>query len=189
MTRLSLAQARALGLRPPDIELTPEGQRLADLQAEAAEARRARRPPARDGGRATRQTSSQSEEHEQRVLAQLLDDAGLVWWHTPNGGLRHKGAAGALQAQGVKPGVPDVLILTPAPATGRPVALELKRASLAPRRAAPVPPWARSCFSPEQQWWLAAFEAFGWHALVAYGAADAVGQLRSLGYAACDPKP
>ena len=35
----------------------------------------------------------------------------------------------------------------------------------------------------EQRVWLERFRALGWHALAAYGAEDAVRQLRALGYA------
>lgn len=125
-----------------------------------------------------------SEDREQRILAAVLDRMGLGWYHVPNGGRRPQGAAGALKAQGVKPGVPDVAILTPAPLTGRCVVLELKREAERPKRPLPegAKPWAPSCFSEEQRIWLERYEAIGWHALAAYGAADALGQLVGLGY-------
>lgn len=39
--------------------------------------------------------------------------AGAKFSHIPNGGHRTKAAAGKLRAEGVRPGVPDVLILVP----------------------------------------------------------------------------
>lgn len=51
---------------------------------------------------------------------------GVVYWHTPNGGYRRPVEAALLQAMGVQPGIPDVLLLK----AGRLYALELK----APRR-------------------------------------------------------
>lgn len=55
-----------------------------------------------------------TEDDFQIAVAKRLDAAlpeGTLWWHTPNGGKRSKGVAGKLKAMGVKPGVPDVLIL------------------------------------------------------------------------------
>ncbi len=54
------------------------------------------------------------EEILQRQVADYLDRLlpdDALWWHTPNGGGRTKAEAGALKAQGVKPGVSDVLIM------------------------------------------------------------------------------
>lgn len=48
--------------------------------------------------------------------------AGVVWWHTPNGGSRTPAEAGRFKALGVKAGIPDVLALR----DGRLYALELK---------------------------------------------------------------
>ena len=35
----------------------------------------------------------------------------VIWWHTPNGGWRHKITAMALKAMGVLPGVADLIFL------------------------------------------------------------------------------
>ena len=53
------------------------------------------------------------EDDLQRAVAQLLDSLGWLWWHTPNGGRRSKIEAKRLKGLGVKPGVPDILILEP----------------------------------------------------------------------------
>lgn len=37
----------------------------------------------------------------------------LMFWHTPNGGLRNKAEAGKLKAMGVLAGVPDLLFVLP----------------------------------------------------------------------------
>ena len=112
-----------------------------------------------------------SEADEQRMLAKVLDLARLRWCHTPNGGSRNLREAANLKRAGVKAGVPDVLIFTPTAAAPHGVALELKRMgeTLAAVR--------------DEQWeWLRALEAVGWRAVVAFGADDAVAQLRGLGY-------
>lgn len=36
-----------------------------------------------------------------------------LWWHTPNGELRDPRAAAKLRAMGVRPGVPDLLLIDP----------------------------------------------------------------------------
>jgi hypothetical protein len=48
----------------------------------------------------------------------------FLWWHTPNGELRDKRTAAKLKAMGVKPGIPDILLLPP---SGLLHSLELKR--------------------------------------------------------------
>lgn len=50
--------------------------------------------------------------------------AGVVWWHTPNGGSRNRIEAARMKALGVKAGVPDLLLLI----DGTLHALELKAA-------------------------------------------------------------
>ncbi len=105
---------------------------------------------------------------EQVALASRLDRAGLLWCHVPNGGRRGRREAVALQASGVKAGVPDVLIFTPPPAGGVGVALELKAID--------------GAAAPEQRQWLARLHVCGWATVVVYGVDDAVAQLRMLGY-------
>lgn len=53
------------------------------------------------------------EETIQRKIAKHLDRIGVLWFHPPNGGKRGKAEAGAFKAQGVKAGVPDLIILEP----------------------------------------------------------------------------
>ena len=65
------------------------------------------------------------EEALQRAAAQYLDLAlprDAVWFHCPSGGGRSKAEAGIFKAMGVKPGVPDLIIIY----DGRVVAIELK---------------------------------------------------------------
>ena len=50
------------------------------------------------------------EENFQRAAARLLNLLGWFWWHTPNGGYRLMLEAKRLKLQGVKPGVPDIII-------------------------------------------------------------------------------
>lgn len=111
----------------------------------------------------------------QRDLAKVLDDANLLWTATANGGKRDKRTAAALKAQGLKPGVPDVLIFTPPPSgIGRGMALELKRDSGQGKQ--------RGRLSPHQRIWLEELRALGWRAEVAYGYDHALEILRGAGY-------
>lgn len=140
--------------------------------------------PREPGGDFTAEGAEALEAAEQRALAKVLDAAGLLWNHCPNEGKRPGRSGGLLVAAGLKRGFPDVQIFDPA-ADGRETVLELKRVGARPKRPLPdgVPPWAPSCFTAEQKWWLERLKARGRHALVAYGAEDAVRQLRALGYA------
>jgi len=75
----------------------------------------------------TPKTPAPLESAEQEALAAALDQAGLLWTSTANGGRRDKRTAAGLKRQGLKPGVPDVLIFTAAPGAPRGAAVELKR--------------------------------------------------------------
>lgn len=114
-----------------------------------------------------------SESDEQIDLARRLDAAGLVWFAVPNGGSRHVLEARNLRRQGVKEGVPDLIVLTPSAGAPRGVALEMKRAP---------PAGTLRDVRPEQWGWLARFEQVGFVAVVGLGCADAVRRLQQLGY-------
>jgi len=54
------------------------------------------------------------EQELQIQVAAFMDRIpGLLFWHTPNGGGRSKVEASILKAMGVKPGVPDLIVLLP----------------------------------------------------------------------------
>ena len=111
----------------------------------------------------------------QKELAKILDSARLLWTATANGGKRDKRTAAALKAQGVKPGVPDVLIFSPPPSgVGVGLAIELKRAASGSRR--------RGRVSAHQRIWMEELRALGWRAEVAYGYEHAIEILLSAGY-------
>ena len=68
------------------------------------------------------------EEDEQRAVAQYLDmRRDLVWCHVGNGGMRNRAEGGKLKAQGVKAGVPDILIFNATKEGHVGTAIELKR--------------------------------------------------------------
>ena len=57
-----------------------------------------------------------TEEQEQVTLAHWLDLHKIAWFHPPNGGHRNVIVGRKLKAQGVKRGVPDVMIVDRPPA-------------------------------------------------------------------------
>ena len=97
-----------------------------------------------------------SEEKEQMKLAAYLDGQKFLWCHVPNGGHRRKIVAASLKRQGVKSGVPDVLIFAPIQA-----AIELKRKS-------------GGSVSANQRKWLDALGNAGWNTYIARGADKAI---------------
>lgn len=111
------------------------------------------------------------EEHVQRTVADWLDRHGVRWFHPPNEG-RHKAQyRRKLAALGLKPGVPDVMIVDPPPNVPGAVgtAIELKR-----KQGGQV--------SQEQREWLEALEARGWYCAVCKGIDEALELLERLGY-------
>lgn len=117
-----------------------------------------------------------SEQKHQQWLAQWLDAKKIHWWHTPNEGKRHVKLGSKLKRCGMKSGVPDVIIVTPAPEApwARGVAIELKRPK--------VSGGYRGRLTVNQRNWLCWLEEDGWMTYVAYGWKDAVAFLERLGY-------
>lgn len=112
-----------------------------------------------------------SETSEHIAVAQYLGRLPWVLWtHPANGGYRFKSTARMLQRMGASPGCPDILIFTPGPISGRPMAIEMKSTA----RHASV--------RPEQKSWLARLSAIGWDAFVCRGALVALEKLRAAGY-------
>jgi hypothetical protein len=102
-----------------------------------------------------------TEEQLQRQVAELLDYHGWLWSHVPNEGKRSKAAGGRLKAQGMKRGVPDVLVFERWEAgfargmgctldrySGHGIAIELKVGKRKP--------------TPEQEQWMEALRERGW---------------------------
>lgn len=109
-----------------------------------------------------------TEREEQEALATWLDASALRWCHVPNE-RASRAEAGKLKRQGVKAGVPDVLVFSRVP--GRPevrgVAIELKR-----RRGGTV--------RETQREWIEGLRQSGWVAEVCRGSGDAIALLRRL---------
>lgn len=148
-----------------------------------------RRPAVRADGsggidalKKTRRKPRKLEAPEQRMLASWLDSiARVVWCHVPNGGNRNLVVGAELKREGVKRGVPDVLIFDPPPSdpTKVGVAVELKPTKRSDPTAAPT---------KQQLAWLAALRERNWVGLIAYGSLDAQTQLEALGFGAVGAK-
>lgn len=107
----------------------------------------------------------------QKEVAKRLDAAGAVWFHPPNEARRSFKLANYLRGQGMKAGVPDVMIIGPQPKhlgyTG--AAIELKKLG----GGKP---------SDAQQRWLLNLADAGWYTKVAYGMDEAMSALDYLGW-------
>jgi len=118
---------------------------------------------------------NETEAQIQKRLAVYLDRLNLLWTATANGGKRDKRTASALKSQGVKKGVPDILIFTPPPVGGSVgFAIELKVDATETRRKGRV--------SEHQRIWLQELRANHWRAEVAYGYTHAIELLTKAGY-------
>lgn len=82
------------------------------------------------------------EDDLQKAVAQYLDHRGYVWFHPPNGGFRNKREAQKFKEMGVKPGIPDIIILDPQ------IVIELKI--------------GKNNLTAAQDKWLNQFGSFGW---------------------------
>jgi hypothetical protein len=83
-----------------------------------------RKPQARI--KAVQLAQYKTEDEIQREVAAYLDlklPKTWRWYHPPNGGFRKQATANRLKAQGLKPGIPDCVILRP---NGAPIYIELK---------------------------------------------------------------
>ena len=113
--------------------------------------------------------AGKSEHDEQKRVILWLRKKRLLFCAVPNGGKRSKSVARRLWAEGVSPGVPDILIFD------RPfhlpfvrgVAIEMKRE-------------AGGSISPEQAEWHSSLSARGWYVVTAQGADAAISTLVSL---------
>jgi hypothetical protein len=106
-----------------------------------------------------------SEHDEQVALCHWLDLHDIVYFAVPNGGIRNVVTATRLKAEGVKRGVPDLIVLLP---NGINVALEMKA-----RESGRI--------LKEQQQWLDFFSSRpGWRSVVAHGAQEAIKALDEL---------
>lgn len=122
-----------------------------------------------------------TEAQEQAVVVRYLElcKPPVLFCHVPNGGARGRVEAARLVGQGVKRGVPDILIFearrslpdvfAAPPIVG--VAIEMKRRDFRP-----------AAIRADQRDWLDQLRRRGWHAFIASGADYAIAELQRLGF-------
>ena len=109
-----------------------------------------------------------TERQVQVAVADYMDRHSFFrdfWLHVPNE-RSDKVQAALLKREGVKAGVPDILVIRPARGFVG-MALELKRPNAPP-----------SSLSQAQRMWLEQFDRMGWYATVAKGVDAALEKLR-----------
>lgn len=117
--------------------------------------------------------NGESEAVSQRIVVAALRRARIAVFAIPNGGTRAGGVREgvALAAQGLSPGVPDLILPVPPAGRSMPVAIEMKRGNGRPGDVS------------ERQWeWLERLYLEGWGTAVGYGHEDALAKLRAYGY-------
>ena len=108
-------------------------------------------------------TSAPTEHQEQVIVCQWLDIRHRRYFAIPNAGKRKPWQAQWLKSEGMKAGVPDLVII------GNPmIALEMKR-----ERGGKL--------SDEQIEWHSVLRNVGWTVIVARGATEAIRMLTGLG--------
>lgn len=148
--KLEIADLRATLKKDPDNRYIAE--KIETLKGAIHEMRYGNKPRKARKPRPRYPTESQ----EMQALAQYLDAKGYLWCHVPNEGRRSPRNGARLKREGVKRGVPDVLVFAP-----RQLAIELKRVKGKPA-------------TDEQTAWLYQLSKAGWKTFVANGSEAAI---------------
>lgn len=113
------------------------------------------------------------EDDEQKIFFQLLfykyPEIYEMAFHIPNGGRRSIIEASRLKSQGVKPGVPDILIAIPSKCYHG-LFIEFKRPIIA---GSPIP-----SVTKEQKEWIKKLNAMNYRAVICYGATEALDTVK-----------
>ncbi len=117
-----------------------------------------------------------NEAQMQEAAANLLDSIRVAWCHVPNGGLRNKRTGAMLKRQGVKPGVPDVLIFDSC------MVLDDRLGTIKYFGCAIELKYGKNRPSDSQLEWLDMLNQRGWYTDVAYSMLDVVTILETCGY-------
>ena len=149
----------------------PKGNKNCLRMIALADAKKPRKKGPAGVQRARPGDATPKEHYSQARVATFLDWSGLIWCHIGNERVK-KSEAGKLASQGIKRGVPDIMIYTPPPG-GRLVglAIELKRIS----RKAKSNPVAGA--SADQLEWGDKLQGCGWRWRVCYGHVEAIKEV------------
>lgn len=112
-----------------------------------------------------------TEEQEMQTVCAWLDLHKICYFHPHNEGMHKVQYRAKMARLGVKPGVPDLIIID------RPsMRLDVRGAVIELKRR------KGGVLSPNQDEWLIKFGIRGWLNEVCYGAADAIKTLENWGY-------
>lgn len=144
----------------------------------------------------TKIPADQADEHTHQVALfcwaalNVGNDPRLQWlFAIPNGGERNKIVASRMKAEGVRSGVPDVMLPVPAPSIHDPdygginrvwyngLVIEIKRPSARLKRE-PKHKWDTGGVSEDQIKWLNALEALGHKVVVCYHWYEAASEIK-----------
>ena len=104
---------------------------------------------------------------EQRILVRWMNARGLFFFSVPNEAAKDGIATNKLKLMGLSPGAPDIVLVSPCPATEEVICVEMKKAK-------------GGVVSPEQKAWHAKAKRNGWLVLVCHGAKEAIKKLSLL---------
>lgn len=107
-----------------------------------------------------------TEYQEQAAMCDWLLAHKVKYFAVPNQGQRDRVYAARLRRVGVKAGIPDLILVTPA-RDGHPIAIEMKRTK-------------GGKLSDDQLYWHQVMADCGWHVVVGWGAHDAIEKLEQL---------
>ncbi len=127
--------------------------------------------------RKTTRKVTRSEHNEQCAVVTWLTMKGITFFAVPNGAHKSFSQATKFRREGLKRGVPDIVILTPPPACPGKVGtvLEMKREMSGTKAR-------ETAVSEEQHEWIKTFQRNNWKAVIAYGSDEAYKFLEELGY-------
>lgn len=114
------------------------------------------------------------ESTQQFRVTKWLDEHKFIYFAVPNGYKKSRYQQLQAKREGLKAGVPDIIILTKTPTTGQPVALEMKK-YMGPKHAMPC-----KCMSKEQKEWMQKVVQNDFAHVLAHGSDDAIGRLKKL---------
>lgn len=112
--------------------------------------------------------------HQFRVC-KWLDERNIVYFAVPNGYKKSKFQQAQAKREGLKAGVPDIIILTKAK-NDTPTALELKK-YMGEKHKLPC-----NCMSESQKEWQTIMTQNGFNHVLAHGEDEAIQDLIELGY-------
>jgi len=114
-----------------------------------------------------------SESIHQETVCRWLELNRIVYFAVPNGKWTSYSQAKKSKREGLKSGVPDILIIDKN-ANGQCTALEMKKYKGANHKL------PCNCMSDDQKYWMDIFYQKGWTCILAHGSKEAIADLSKL---------